>query len=111
MGKLESVDATDVTEMDGADLEETFTELRAGDTVHVIGWGGGNTYVEYRGTVSDERHTHDETDDVVWCDDGVSLRLQWMPAEPSVGIERPYPEPPIQLDAEERYDVVRIDAN
>lgn len=51
--------------------------------------------------VSSVRTCSSEVDDVAVGSINSSsgeLRLSWCPAEPNVGIESPYPEPPLQLE-------------
>lgn len=92
--------------------ETVFNELNKGERVVVFAWDGGDEYVKAEFTVTSTQRDESESDDFVFGtinEESAKLRLPWKPAEPTVGITNPYPEPPIQLEyQDDSYDVVDI---
>jgi len=91
--------------------EEVMIQLSEGDVLHMFVSGENNTY-EVEMAVSSVRTCSSKVDDVAVGSIDSSpgeLRLSWCPAEPNVGIENPYPEPPLQLEYDNStYEVTTI---
>jgi len=89
---------------------DNFFNLSKGETVKIFAWNGNEEYIKTDFTVTDTKRTQTKEDDYIYGEiDGsnATLRLLWMPAEPDVGIPKPYYEPPITLEyKDESYDVV-----
>lgn len=109
---VEHIPEDDAPKQDPAETETTFNSLSNGDEIVVFAWGGGDEYIKATFTVSRvEQDTSENDDYALGQSDGQSakLRLPWYPAEPNVGIPRPYSELPVRFEYNgETYDVLSL---
>lgn len=106
---VEEIIEDDVPIQESDPAETVFNSLSAGDTVTIFAWGGGDEYIKTEFTVSNVHRDTSEKDDTILGTIGgesSTLRLPWYPAEPNVGISRPYSEPPVRLEYDDKtYDI------